>query len=72
MSSGPGPGLALRLPDRVLDVAEGVMRRALRLVEFAFDLHLLVVGHFADCILDSALRLVGCALDVFLVHDRLL
>src|SRR5271170_532452 len=62
------PRLFRALSSGVLGVAEGFSRRALGLVDLAFDLHLFVVGHFAECVLHRALGLVGRALDVFLVH----
>jgi hypothetical protein len=65
-------GLFRALASGVLGVAKGFMRRAFGLVDLAFDLHLLVVGHFAECVLGGALRLLDRALHVFLVHDPLL
>ena len=56
----------------VLDVTDGLMRGTLGLVDFALDLHLLVARHLAERVFDSALRLIGRAFDVFLVHDLLL
>src|ERR1700722_20876472 len=71
-SNGASRLAFVRLTCGVLDVADGLMRGALCLVDFAFHLHLLVARDLAERVLDIALRLIGRAFDVFLVHDLLL
>src|SRR5579883_1947872 len=66
-SSRSPPSLA-GFAHRILHIASSLMRRAFGFVDLAFGLHLLVVGNLAGRILDRALRLVGGALDMFLVH----
>jgi len=42
-----GPSVVIRVSDGVLHVAGDIMRGALRLVDFAFRLQLLVAGYLA-------------------------
>src|ERR1700722_11895785 len=63
----------VRLTGGVLDVADGLMRGALCLVDFAFHLHLLVARDLAERVLDSALRLsaapLTCSLSTIFSSD---
>jgi hypothetical protein len=60
------------IPERVFDIAGGVMRSTLGLVELAFGLKFLVTRDLAGGILDGALHLIGSALHMFAIHSVLL
>src|SRR5690242_6020707 len=54
----------------VLHVPDGLSRTALSLVHLAFGFRLLVASHFADRVLNCALRLIVSTFEVFLVHEE--
>ena len=56
----------------VLHITSDVVRRALRLIQLSFCLHLSVASHFSDGVFDGALNLVSGALYVLLIRSSLL
>ena len=57
------------ISDGVFHIAGSVVCRTFGLVQLAFRLQLFIAGHFTGSILDRALRLVGCTLNMFTVHN---
>src|SRR4051794_11156281 len=63
--------LVVRVSGRVLHVADRLARRALCLVELALCLQLGIARETARGVLHCALRLIGRAFHMFLIHLRL-
>ena len=56
----------------ILHVASDIVRRALRLIQLSFRLHLRIARHLSDGALYSALSLIGGTFDAFAIHWWLL
>src|SRR5580704_12598233 len=58
------------VPRCILNIARGVVRGSLGLIDLAFGFHVLVTTELPGTFFDGAFCLVGGALYMFAIHDR--
>src|ERR1700750_356707 len=58
------------VPRCILDIARGVVRGSLGLIDLAFGFHVLVTTELTGTFFDGAFCLVGTPLYMFAIHDR--